>query len=81
VGQVGSDTGRVDNIVEGELVNKLTGLEEQRQWLRRVSTVRELRAEQNCLSNASSGTCNNGLDHLVELCRRVAVVWGRVARG
>jgi hypothetical protein len=67
VGQVGRDTGRVDDIVEGELVNKLAGLEEQRQWLGRVSAVRELRGGQNCLSNASCGTCNNGLNHLVEL--------------
>jgi hypothetical protein len=37
VGQIGSDTGGVDDIVEGELVDELAGLEEQRQWLRRVS--------------------------------------------
>jgi hypothetical protein len=67
VGQVGRDTGRVDDIVEGELVNKLAGLEEQRQWLWRVSAGLELRAGQICLSNASGGTCNDGLDHLVEL--------------
>lgn len=31
----------------------------------------------NYLSNASCGTSNNGLDHLVELSREVAVVRGR----
>jgi hypothetical protein len=37
VGQIGSDTGRVDDIVESELVNELAGLEEKGQWLRGIN--------------------------------------------
>jgi hypothetical protein len=33
VGEVGSDTGRVHDIVERELGDVLAGLEEKRQWL------------------------------------------------
>jgi hypothetical protein len=41
VGQVGSDTGGVHDIVEGELGDELAGLEEERQWLRGVSGYNE----------------------------------------
>jgi hypothetical protein len=47
VGQVGSDTGRVHDIVEGELGDKLAGLEEEGQWLCGV----------NCCTGAESCTC------------------------
>jgi hypothetical protein len=42
VGQVGSDTGRVHNIVESELSDELARLEEEGQWLCHVNRVLEL---------------------------------------
>lgn len=42
VRQVGSDTGRVHDIVEGELGDVLAGLEEERQWLDESIGVLEL---------------------------------------
>ena len=42
MGQIGSDTGRVDNIVEGELGDVLVLLEQQRQSLCFVRTLLEL---------------------------------------
>jgi hypothetical protein len=33
VGQIGSNTGSVDDIVEGELVNQRRGLQEEREGL------------------------------------------------
>ena len=62
MGQVGGDTGGVDNIVEGELVNERGELEEQRQRLRRsVSTAClswAFRGE-TYLSNTARGAGNN----------------------
>jgi len=69
VGQVSSDTGRVHYIVESELSDELAGLEEEGQWLCHVNHVLELALVHVYLSNATSGTSNNGLDHLVELSR------------
>jgi hypothetical protein len=39
VGQVGSDTERVNDIVERELIDELAGLEEERQWLYELATT------------------------------------------
>jgi len=48
VGQIGRDTGSVDNIEQGELVDERGDLAEERQWL----------------ANATRGTENNSFHHI-----------------
>lgn len=68
MGEIGSNTGRVDDIVECELVNEGRGLEEQGQWLG-LSELRFMATLAPAyLSNTSRGACNDCLDHFVEKC-------------
>lgn len=61
--KVGGNTGSVDDIVEGELIDERAGLEEQRKRLKRVS-ICELGRPGTCrvesyLTNAARGTSDN----------------------
>lgn len=65
VRKVGGNTGSVDDIVEGELIDERAGLEEERKRLaRRVSIsvssgIRGDRGLESYLTNAARGTSNN----------------------
>lgn len=67
MGKVGSNTGGVDNIVEGELINERAGLKEERkrlgekacQQLCEPGWTAEARKFSSYLTNAARGTSNN----------------------
>jgi hypothetical protein len=62
VRKVGSDTGSVNNIIQGELINQRTSLQEERERLLETisrSLEREGYVERADLANATRGTENN----------------------
>jgi len=67
VGEIGSDTVRVDDIVKCELVDELAGLEEEGQWLTGVSRISSSRLDVLHLSNAAGSTSYDCFDHFVDL--------------
>lgn len=80
VGKVSGNTGGVDNIVERELVDQRRGLQEEREGLHFVSNgsmpvgafSNRCAAADAYLTNATSGTCNNGFDHFDRCAKRVS---------
>jgi hypothetical protein len=80
VGEIGCNTGSVDDIVEGELVNEGARLEQKGQWLRRGQQLSLSSNLMPYLTNTSGRACNNCFDHFVGMYTRSANQGGVVGR-